>query len=132
MSYRAIDLATGLIRVAIVKLDPAQGRCTRVVLVSGGGPGGLGRGVTAQPASMRVERAFRSRDLDACLTPGLGAPDDAEWSREVTGALRAHRDPCVLDVDLTVVLSENDAGLPTHERLRTPQLRSDFACIVTR
>ncbi|MET0341331.1 MAG: hypothetical protein ABW252_10025 [Polyangiales bacterium] len=132
VSYRAIDLATGLVRVAIVKLDPARGHCTRVVVVAGGGPSALGRGVDAQPASMRVERAFRTHDLDTCLTVGLGAPDGVAWSREVTGTLRARRDRCALDVDLTVSFSENDAGLPTRERLRTPQLSSSFACIAGR
>lgn len=132
VSYRAIDLATGLVRVAIVKLDPERGDCTRVVVVSGGGPGGVGRGVDAQPASMHVERAFRSRDFDACLTVGLGAPDDSERSREVIGTLRARRDRCVLEVDLTVVFAASDAGLPTHERLRVPRLESNFACIAAR
>ena len=129
--YRDVPIASGLLRAGIVKQDLTRGRCVRLVLLDGVAPGRLD--VRTQPPRMTVERAWITDNLATCHGPGFLPPAGAVVATAATGQVRAQAGGrCLLDVDVTLTFSSDEAWVPPRELLRVGGLESAFACLVQR
>jgi hypothetical protein len=130
VTYEVVDLATGLLRTAVVKRDPRRGLCTRVILVHGGGVRAH-LSVHIDAPQVALERAWIDRDLQRCDDVSPAPPPGAVTATAAAGTIRiGSPGRCLLDLDLNLTFPQGEEWVPATESLRVRGLDSSFACLV--